>query len=98
MIIRLRSAEFINLSHSAFGDPLPDGGMRVYLRNCQPRDLPPDDAERVRQRLRLIDPEPLPGEPPLPAEARDVSDESVIRDAPPASAPRRRKGAPPDVS
>lgn len=99
MIVRLRSAEFINLAHAVVGDRTPDGGMRIFVRDAQPRNLPPDDADRVRRHLLHLDPEPLLGETPLPADPRDASAESVIRDMPPpAPAPRRRRGGPPGAS
>lgn len=70
MIVRFRTYEFINLAHAALGERLSDGGMRIYMVNTQPRDLPPDDADRLRRRLRAdIDPEPLPGEPTGPIDA-----------------------------
>ena len=64
MILRLRAYDFINLSHAALGERLPGGGMRVHLINTQPRDLDPDDADRIRRRLIEIDPETLPDEGP----------------------------------
>lgn len=79
MIVRLRTLDYLNLAHSTHGERTPDGGMRIYILDAQPRDLPPDDADRLRRRLAEIDPEPIaapastgapapqaPPEPPVP--------------------------------
>jgi hypothetical protein len=64
MIVRLRSLEFVNLTHATKGERLPDGGMRIFILDAQPSDLPPDDADRIRRRVADLDPEPLAGARP----------------------------------